>query len=76
MKITREPAGFSARIIAMVAIFHFSSLRDPQIEPLLAKALANRELLKLKSLRLDEHAPGETCIVHAQEMCLSSAALG
>jgi protein-L-isoaspartate(D-aspartate) O-methyltransferase len=75
VKITREPAGFSARVISTVAIFHFTSLRDPEMEALLAKALANRELFKLKSLRLDQHEPSETCIVHARELCLSSAAL-
>jgi len=32
-----------------------------------------RSLLKLKSVRLDAHAPGETCVVHASGMCLSSA---
>lgn len=73
IKIAREQAGFSARVISTVAIFHFSSLRDPEMEPLLAKALANRELFKLKSLRLDQHEPGETCIVHARGMCFSAS---
>jgi protein-L-isoaspartate(D-aspartate) O-methyltransferase len=71
-KFTREKAGFSARIVSFVAIFSFSSLRDPEIEQLLSAALARRDLFKLRSLILDEHAPNETCLVHTARMCLSS----
>jgi protein-L-isoaspartate(D-aspartate) O-methyltransferase len=74
-KVSREPFGFSAVGISFVAIFSFSTLRDPEIEPLLGKALASRALLKLKSLRFDKHDCAETCIVHTARICLSSAAL-
>jgi protein-L-isoaspartate(D-aspartate) O-methyltransferase len=73
--ITREPAGFSARTVSFVAIFSFSSLRDPEIEPLLTSALAKRDLLRLSSLRLDEHAREDTCLVHTSGTCLSSRPL-
>lgn len=76
VKVTRNQTGFSAEVISMVAIFHFSSVRDPEIEPLLGTAMVKRELLKLKSVRLDQHEATDTCIVHAREMCLSSAANG
>jgi protein-L-isoaspartate(D-aspartate) O-methyltransferase len=76
VKITREQRGFSAQVISVVAIFHFSSLRDPEIEPQLTKALATRQVFKLKSLRLDEHEVSDSCIVHGGEICLSAAALG
>jgi hypothetical protein len=56
-----------------VAIFSCTGVRDPQLEPLLKQALTSRTLLKLKSVRLDAHAPAETCIVHAPGVCLSSA---
>jgi protein-L-isoaspartate(D-aspartate) O-methyltransferase len=73
-KITRHAGAFSAELVSAVGIFSCSSVRDPQLEPLLAKALASRSLLKLKSVRPDAHAPAETCIVHASGACLSSAA--
>lgn len=72
-KITRESAGFSVRVVSFVSIFSFSSIRDPETDVLLGKALAKRDLFKLKSLRLDEHAPVDTCIVHTAQICLSSA---
>jgi protein-L-isoaspartate(D-aspartate) O-methyltransferase len=72
-KITRHAGAFSAELVSPVAIFSCSSVRDPQLEPVLAKALASRSLLKLQSARLDAHAPAETCVVHASGVCLSSA---
>ena len=72
-KITREPAGFSAQVISFVSIFNSSSVRDSEIEALLSKAMAKRELSKMRSVRLDEHEPTDTCLVHARQMCLSSA---
>jgi len=75
LRITNEPAGFSVRVVTFVAIFSFTSVRAAEIEPLLANALGQRALLRVHSLRLDEHAPSETCIVHAKQMCLSSSPL-
>jgi protein-L-isoaspartate(D-aspartate) O-methyltransferase len=73
VKITRERGGFSAGIVSPVAIFSCTSVRDPQLEPLIAKAFASRTLLRLKSVRLDAHAPGDTCILHGSGVCVSSA---
>ena len=74
-KITRERDGFSARVLTFVAIYSCASVRDPQIEPVLAKAMATGTLLKLKSVRRDVHEPADTCVVHGSDLCLSAAAL-
>jgi len=73
VKIARGAAGFSARVVTFVAIYSCASVRDPQLEPVLAKAMASGALLKIKSLRRDWHPVAETCVVHGEEMCLSSA---
>jgi protein-L-isoaspartate(D-aspartate) O-methyltransferase len=73
VKITRERGGFSAAIVSPVAIFSCTSVRDAQLEPLIARAFANRTLLKLKSVRLDPHEPTDTCILHGARVCVSSA---
>jgi hypothetical protein len=39
----------------IVAIYSCTSVRDPQLEPLLTKAIATKALLKLKSVRQDPH---------------------
>jgi len=75
IKITREPAGFAARVITFVAIYSCSSVRDPQLEVLLGKAMTSGALFQLKSVRRDAHAPCESCLVHSSELCLSAAAL-
>jgi len=72
VQIVREPKGFSAQIVSAVAIYSCVGGRDSQIEPLLKKSLASGALLKLKSVRKDAHEPGETCLMHGGEVCLSS----
>lgn len=75
VKITREPGGFSAQVVTFVAIYSCASVRDPQLEPLLGKALASGALLKIKSLRREWHPVAETCVVHGSEFCFSAAPL-
>ena len=74
VRITRQPGGFSAQIVSAVGIFSCTSGRDPQLEPLLMKALSSRTLFKLKSVRLDAHEPTDTCILHGSDVCVSSQA--
>jgi protein-L-isoaspartate(D-aspartate) O-methyltransferase len=74
-KITRENDEFSARIVTFVAIYSCASVRDPQLEPLLAKALSGGSLMKMKSVRRDLHEPDNTCLVHSRGLCLSTAVL-
>jgi len=71
-RITREPQAFSARMISFVAIYSCVTGRDPQLEPLLGKALATGALMKMRSLRRDAHEPADTCLLHSGSMCLSS----
>lgn len=72
-RIVRKNAGFSAQMVGFVAIYSCTNARDPQLEPLLSKAMTTGALFKLKSVRRDAHDPNETCIVHSQAACLSSA---
>jgi hypothetical protein len=39
----------------------------------LAKALSTGALMKVKSVRRDQHAPEESCVVHGPAVCLSLA---
>jgi protein-L-isoaspartate(D-aspartate) O-methyltransferase len=73
VKIVRERGGYSAQVLTFMAIYSSTSVRDPLIEPLLGKAMSSGALLKLKSVRIDGHAQGETCLLHGREVCLSSA---
>jgi protein-L-isoaspartate(D-aspartate) O-methyltransferase len=75
VRFTRDGNGFSAQVITFVGIISCTSVRDPQLEAVIAKALANRTLFKIKSVRLDVHEPTDTCILHGSEVCVSSANL-
>jgi protein-L-isoaspartate(D-aspartate) O-methyltransferase len=75
VRITRQQGGFSAEIVTFVAIFSCTSGRDPQLEPVIAKAFASRTFFKLKSVRLDAHEPADTCILHGSDVCVSGAGL-
>jgi protein-L-isoaspartate(D-aspartate) O-methyltransferase len=76
-RITREASSepkFSARVITLVAIYSCSSGRDARLEPLLGKAFTTGALMRMKSVRVDAHEAGETCIVHGSHVCFSFAA--
>jgi protein-L-isoaspartate(D-aspartate) O-methyltransferase len=75
-RIEREGASgskFSARVITLVAIYSCASARDPQLEPLLAKGFMSGLLMKMKSVRVDAHESGDTCIAHGDGVCLSGS---
>jgi protein-L-isoaspartate(D-aspartate) O-methyltransferase len=74
-KIVRHHAAYSALMVSPVAIFSGGNLRDPALEPLMAKALLSGGLLKLKSVRQEAHEPADTCVLHAPQACLSMAEL-
>jgi len=73
VKIVRRGERYSAEVMTFVAIFSCGSLRDPESDAALRKALAGGALLKLKSLRRDVHDPCDTCLVHGAQMCMSAA---
>jgi len=75
VQITRRPNGYAARVVSFVAIYSCTSVRDPELEPLLGKALGNRSIMKIKSVRLDEHEANASCLVHGKVVCLSSREL-
>lgn len=75
LKIIRQPNGYAAQLVTFVAIYSATSGRDPQREALIGKALATGGLMKVKSVRRDQHMPDETCALHGGEVCLSLAEL-
>lgn len=72
-KIVRERGGYSAELVSPLAIFSGVSMRDPELEPLMLKALTSGGLLKLKSVRRDAHEATGSCVLHGKEVCLSLA---
>jgi protein-L-isoaspartate(D-aspartate) O-methyltransferase len=76
LKITRHRSAYAAQYVSFVAIYSATSARDPQLEPALGKALSTAAFLKVKSVRRDDHAPDETCVVHTTGVCLSTAPAG
>src|SRR5581483_9194338 len=75
VRVTRDGDRFRAEVLSMVAIYSSTSVRDSSLEPQLNKAFESRELLKLKSVRVDEHERTGTCLVHSPAVCLSAAAV-
>lgn len=71
IKVTRSGGSYGARIVSFVSIYPCSSARDPRLEPIVAKAMRSRKLLRLHSVRVDRHAPTDTCLVHGPTVCLS-----
>ena len=72
-KIVRSNGNYATELVSPVGIYSGKSMRDAALEPHMLKGLTTGGLLKLKSVRLDAHEAGETCVVHAREACLSLA---
>ncbi|HVN03792.1 MAG TPA: methyltransferase domain-containing protein [Bryobacteraceae bacterium] len=71
-RIVRRLSAYSAAAATPVAIFNGVSLRDPEMEAPLRKALTTGTLFKIKSLRRAPHEAQESCLLHTAQMCLSS----
>jgi protein-L-isoaspartate(D-aspartate) O-methyltransferase len=76
MKIVRKGAQFAAEMVSYVAIYSCTSVRDPELNPVIGKALATGGLAKARFLRRDLHEPSDTCAVHGGGVCWSSAEAG
>lgn len=72
VRITRLASGYSAQIITYVAIYSCTSVRDPQLEQALGKSFGTGALMKMKSVRRDQHEPAESCAVHGNGFCIST----
>jgi protein-L-isoaspartate(D-aspartate) O-methyltransferase len=74
-KIVRESGRFLAEMVTPLAIYSCKSMRDAQREPRIQAAMTGGKLMKLKSVRRDAHEPSDTCLVHGDDVCVSSAAV-
>lgn len=71
-KIVHERSGFSAGVFSQVAIYPCASVRDPELEPLLLKAMGTGMLAKMRSVLRDTHQQADTCVLHGRDICLST----
>jgi protein-L-isoaspartate(D-aspartate) O-methyltransferase len=71
IRFVRENRAVSARINSPVAIYSCTSMRDPEMEPVLRKALGSQALFKVKLLRRDSHSESESCLAHGKDVCFS-----
>jgi protein-L-isoaspartate(D-aspartate) O-methyltransferase len=72
-KIVRSNGKYATEMVSPVGIYSGVGLRDAALQAQLLKGLTTGGLLKLKSVRVDSHEVGETCVVHTSEACLSLA---
>jgi protein-L-isoaspartate(D-aspartate) O-methyltransferase len=72
LKIARRGDTFAAEMVSQVGIYSAAGLRNAENEALLKKSLVTGALLKVKSLRRDAHDSADTCLVHADDFCLST----
>ena len=71
-RITRTGTTYSVQVVTPVAIYSCATARDSNLEPVLRKAATTGSLMKMKCVRFDSHEPGETCVIHADGLCVSS----
>jgi protein-L-isoaspartate(D-aspartate) O-methyltransferase len=76
MLIRREGDRYAARFLTLVMIYSSSSVRDAEMNGVLAKQISSPKLFSVQSLRRDAHEPGETCWLHGKDFCFSQSANG
>lgn len=72
VKAVRRNDCFSAVAHSPIAIFSCTSVRDPEIETILRKAMGMGLIGKLQSIRRDPHELADTCVLHRSDVCLST----
>jgi protein-L-isoaspartate(D-aspartate) O-methyltransferase len=73
--VRRENESYAVRCIGFVMIYSATSLRDPDLNGVLAKTIGSGKIFSAQSLRRDAHQSDDTCVVHAADSCLSSKAI-
>jgi protein-L-isoaspartate(D-aspartate) O-methyltransferase len=73
--ITRRQDQFAAELLLIITIYSSPSMRDPMLQSMLNDSFESHAMLRLKSVRKDDHDRTDTCIVHAPGFCLSAATI-
>jgi protein-L-isoaspartate(D-aspartate) O-methyltransferase len=71
LKITRQPAGFTASFISGVGIFPCIGGRDDELNQQLKEAFKRGDAKSVQSLRLEGHESTDSCWLHNRDFCLS-----
>jgi protein-L-isoaspartate(D-aspartate) O-methyltransferase len=75
LTVTRQPGGLTACFISGVGIFSCIGGRDPELNQRLKEAFEQDDWKSVQSLRCDQHESADTCWLHAENFCLSKAAV-
>jgi protein-L-isoaspartate(D-aspartate) O-methyltransferase len=75
LAITRRHDQFAAELLSIITIYSSPSMRDPLLQSMLNDSFESHAMLRLKSVRNDDHDRTEGCIVHAPGFCLSATAV-
>jgi protein-L-isoaspartate(D-aspartate) O-methyltransferase len=73
LAITRRRDQFAAELLSIISIYSSPSMRDSILQSMLNDSFESHAMLRLKSVRKDDHERTDTCIVHAPGFCLSAA---
>jgi protein-L-isoaspartate(D-aspartate) O-methyltransferase len=75
LAITRRHDQFAAELLSIITIYSSPSMRDPMLQSMLNASFESHAMLRLKSVRNDDHDRTDTCIVHAPGFCLNAATI-
>jgi protein-L-isoaspartate(D-aspartate) O-methyltransferase len=72
LKITKKENRYSADLLLLMTIYSSTSMHDPDLKLRLNESLESRSIVRLQSVRIEEHSRNDTCIVHTPSFCLSA----
>jgi protein-L-isoaspartate(D-aspartate) O-methyltransferase len=73
--ITRRNNQFAAELLSIISIYSSPTMRDAASQTMLNDSFESHAMLRLKSVRNDDHDRTDDCIVHTPGFCLSAAAI-
>src|SRR5712692_8226535 len=73
LKVTRRPDTWTARFVSEVSIFPCIGARDAALNERLKEAFQTPNCQAVASLRRDRHDSTDTCWLHGDDVCLSTA---
>lgn len=71
LRVVRRGSGHEAAFVSFAAIFHCVGARSEEREQALRDAYREGDADRVRSLRLEPHAPDDGCWLHADDCCLS-----
>jgi len=76
VRIERQGSQFAAQPLCLLSLYASPSLRSEALLEQLNRAFMTHSILRIKSVRVDEHEQDDSCLAHSSGFCVSKQPVG